>query len=261
MRLGCFGFARDIDAIARAGFDSAELDLMEISRMTGPQFRELSARARDSGLGFEAFSGFMPLTERIHDASFSMRKWFDHARRCAERTRELGARLWPMGAGKCRSIPEDCQDVPAAKARVAEFFGGIARVVGAYDIDLAIEPLGPANSNYLQTIGETAAFARALHQPNCRVMCDLRHMLAVNDPLEAIEENIDCILHAHIDYPVGPLRKFPDPGDGCDYRPYLAALKRAGYEGLLTIEATSYEDLAREAAGSAGYLKALWAEA
>ncbi len=72
---------------------------------------------------------------------------------------------------------------------------------------------------------------------------------------------IDCLLHAHIDYPVGPLRKFPDPDDGFDYRPYLAALKRAGYEGLLTVEATSYADLAREAARSARYLRALWAEA
>ncbi len=56
MRLGCFGFAADIGAIARAGFDSAELDLMELSRMTQPEFKQFSARARDSGLGLEAYS-------------------------------------------------------------------------------------------------------------------------------------------------------------------------------------------------------------
>ncbi len=138
--MAAFGFAADIGAIARAGFDSAELDLMELSRMTQPEFKQFSARARDSGLGLEAYSGFMPLTERIHGAGFPMQKWFDHARKCAERTRELGAALWPMGAGKCRSIPEGCGDVPAAKARVAEFFGGIARILGEYGIMLAIEP-------------------------------------------------------------------------------------------------------------------------
>jgi sugar phosphate isomerase/epimerase len=164
-----------------------------------------------------------------------------------------------MGAGKCRSIPEGCEDVPAAKARVAEFFGGIAGIIGEFAIKLAIEPLGPANSNYLHMIAETAALAAALHKSNCRIMCDLRHMLATNDPFEAIGENIDSILHAHIDFPVGPLRKFPDPDDGYDYRPYLAALKRAGYAHLLTIEATSYQDLAREAARSARYLRTLWA--
>jgi len=260
MRFGCFGFAADLETIARAGFDSAELNLMELSRMTEPQFREFAARARDTGLGFEAFSGFMPLTERIHDPGFSFQKWFDHAERCAGRARALGGALWPMGAGKCRSIPEGCADPVAAKARVAMFFGGIARIAGGYGIQLAIEPLGPANSNYLQKIGETAAFARSLRLENCRAMCDFRHMLAAGDPLAAIGENIDFILHAHVDYPFGPLRKFPDPDDGCDYRPYLAALKRAGYAGLLTVEATSYADLPRETARSARYLRALWRE-
>ncbi len=261
MRFGCFGFAGDIDSIASAGFDSAELDLMELSRMTDAQFRAFAARARGTGLGFEAFSGFMPLTERIHDPAFSAPKWFDHAKKCAERTRELGAVLWPMGAGRCRSLPEGAADESAAKARVADFFGGVARAIGGYGILLAVEPLGPAYSNYLQKIGEVAEFARSLGVSNCRAMCDLRHMLAASDPMEAIGENADALSHAHIDYPVGPERRFPAPNDGMDYRPYVAALKRAGYQGLLTVEATSYRNLALEAARSARYLRALWAEA
>ena len=137
MRLGCFGFSGDLEAIRRAGFDFAELDLMELSRMSDAQFAEFLRRAKDSGLGFDAFSGFMPLTERIHSPEFDKERWFEHARRMADRTCALGAVLWPLGAGKCRSIPEG-DSAEAARAKVREFFSGIAGEVAPYGIKLLI---------------------------------------------------------------------------------------------------------------------------
>ena len=260
MRFGCFGHTADIDTIARAGFDSAELDLMEISRMAPDAFVAFKKRAMHTGLTFDAFSGYMPLTERIHASGFRFEPWFAHTRLCAERTRELGAVLWPMGAGKCRSIPDDCTDVPAAKERVKSFFGGIAGILNEYGIMLAIEPLGPPNSNFLQTIGETAEFANGIGLPNCRIMCDLRHMLSSGDSYQAIAWHRDLIVHAHIDYPLGTQRYFPKDGDAFDYKPYLSALKTSGYSRLLTVEATAYEDLSAEASHSVRYLKQLWNE-
>lgn len=261
MRFGCFGHAADIETIAGAGFDGVELDLMEISQMIPDAFAAFKKRAIHTGLTFDAFSGFMPLTERIHAPGFRFEPWFAHTRLCAERTRELGAVLWPMGAGKCRSIPDDCADVPAAKARVHEFFAGIAKILGEYGIVLAVEPLGPPNSNYLQKIPETAEFARETGLPNCRIMCDLRHMISSGDTYRAIAEYRDAIVHAHIDYPLGPKRNFPWEGDGFDYEPYLAALKESGYNRLLTVEATSYDDLSAEASRCVRYLRLLWDKA
>lgn len=260
MRFGCFGDAADIDMIAEAGFHSAELDLMEISRMAPDAFGAFKKRAMHTGLIFDAFSGFMPLTERIHAPGFRFEPWFAHTRLCAERTRELGAILWSMGAGKCRSIPDDCTDVPAAKARVAEFFGGIAEILNEYGILLAIEPLGPSNSNFLQKIGETEEFAKEIGLPNCRIMCDLRHMLSSGDSYQAIAEHRELIVHAHIDYPLGPQRYFPREGDGFDYKPYLSALKKSDYSRLLSVEATAYADFLADASHSVWYLKLLWNE-
>ncbi len=260
MRFGCFGHSADIDKIARAGFDSAELDLMEISKMSASAFNAFKKHAKNTALSFDAFSGFMPLTERIHDPSFRFQTWFDHTRLCAERTRELNAVLWPMGAGKCRSIPADCRDVPAAKARVAYFFGGIARVLEPYGITLAIEPLGPPNSNYLQKISEAADFSKQIGLPNCRIMCDLRHMISSGDHYQAISTHINTIVHAHIDYPVGPKRKFPQEEDGFDYKPYLSTLKSSRYNNILTVEATYYSDLFTEASNCIQYLKRIWNE-
>lgn len=258
MRFGCFGYSKDIDVIAKAGYDSIELDLMEISRMTDTEFHVFKRNALDTGLSFEVFSGLMPLTERIHDPAFNMQKWFNHTRLCAERTRELRTVLWPMGAGKCRSIPADCGDIPAAKAKIAEFFYGITAILGEYGITLAVEPLGPPNSNYLQKVGETAEFAMRCGLPNCRIMCDLRHMISSGDSYQVITTYREYIVHAHIDYPLGPQRFFPREGDSFDYVPYLSALKKNGYNRLLTVEATTYTDLSLEASYCVQYLKRLW---
>jgi len=257
MKLGCFGFARHIPLIRRAGFDSAELDIMEIVGMTQQQFAELMAIAADSGLGFEAYSGFMPLTERICREDFDMRRWLDHAEAAADRTAQLGARLWPFGAGKCRSIPEDCSDIEGAKAKVARFVCGICDRIEPYGITLAIEPLGPVNSNYLNFIGETVQFANSLGKPNCKVMCDLRHMHKLNENLEDIMIYKDWIIHAHIDYPWGTDRLFPKKDDGYDYSPYIKTLKASGYKGLLTVEATTYDDFSQDATSCVDHLVAL----
>lgn len=259
MKLGCFGFTRHIPLIAKAGFDSAELDIMEIVSMTQPQFVELQRVAADSGLGFEAFSGFMPLTERIYREDFDMLRWWDHAEIAADRTAQLGARLWPFGAGKCRSIPENCIDVKGVKTKIAEFVAGICDRIAPYGITIAMEPLGPANSNYLQTIGETVAFVKGLQKPNCKVMCDLRHMHAVGESLEDIVIYKDWIIHAHIDYPLGAKRLFPKKGDGYDYLPYIKALKVSGYKGSLSVEATTYADFLQDAISCVDLLVSLGA--
>lgn len=259
MKLGCFAFAQYIPLIRRAGFDSAELDIMEIVGLTRQRFAELKVIAADSGLGFEAFSGFMPLTERIHREDFDMQKWFDHAEAAADRTTQLGARLWPFGAGKCRSIPENCTDIEGAKAKVAQFVRGICERIAPYGLSLAIEPLGPANSNYLNFIGEAVQFANSLGKPNCKVMCDLRHMHKLNENLEDIMTYKGSIIHAHIDYPRGTERLFPKEDDGYDYSPYIETLKASGYKGLLTVEATTYKDFMQDATSCVDHLVALGA--
>ena len=255
MKFGCFGFANQLDDIAACGFDTAELDLCEIVAMDAKSFSKFREKALGSGLTFEVFSGLLPLSVRIHENGFDRDKWLEHVDVAARRAALLGARMIPFGAGKCRSIPEDCTDVPGARRRAGDFIARICDIFQKYGLDLVIEPLGPANSNFLNQVGETAAFARSLGKENCHTMCNLRHMYKSEDAFEAVFENRREIRHAHIDYPKGELRRFPQEGDGYSYAPYFRALVRADYQGILTIEASSYENFRREADKSLGFLK------
>lgn len=246
MKFGCFGKIRHIPLIEQAGFDAAELDFCEITALPEEDFARLARRMEDCPLDLSVFSGLIPLTERFHSKEFDRTYWLEHIRKGADRVSRLGASLIPFGAGKCRSIPEDCPDRTAAEERILRLVFDICHILGEYGITLAIEPLGPANSNYINSIEEAASFVEKLALPNCRTMCDLRHMHKIGEEMSDIVTWRDLILHAHIDYPRGDCRYFPKEDDGFDYGPYFKALSEAGYDRILTIEATAYTDFLAE---------------
>lgn len=260
MKFGCFGSLRQLSLIQKAGFDSVELDFCELTRIDGTAYDGFCREAAASGLGFEVFSGLIPLTERFFSADFSLEYWLEHTKKGAARASRLGCTMIPFGAGKCRSIPKDYPASDAA-AHIARIVRSLCQVLEDFGILLVIEPLGPANSNYLNTLPEVADFLKLVDHRNCSSMCDLRHMCKTNEPLSNIEQYREIVRHAHIDDPRGGQRYFPAPDDGYDYRPYFQALHKAGYNGLVTVEATSVrQDFLTEAAACAAYLRRIEAD-
>lgn len=257
MKIGCFAFSNQIETVENLGFDSIELDLGEIVAMSEKKFAALRQRVSNSRLGYEVFSGLLPLSVRFHSPDFDEEYWMEYVNTAAERASLLGAVMIPLGAGKCRSIPEDCTDIPAAKAYVVHLVQRISDIFARYNLILAVEPLGPANSNYINTLADASSFIKEVSRPNCLTMCDMRHMYKLGEDFNEISRYIDIIRHAHIDYPRGTERLFPNPDDSYDYSAYFSALHKAGYTGILTIEATSYKDFAKEAAASLKYLREL----
>lgn len=254
MRLSCFGYVSQIPQIKAAGYESAELNTVEIMRMSDIEYEDFRKRALDSGLGFEVFSELIPLTERIYLDSFDVKYWIDYVKRVGQRIKPLGAIIMPFGAGKCRSIPDRCEDISFVKNKIINFVRGVSEAFKEYDIKLVIEPLGPAFSNYINTIGEAVEFIKLVDDDNCKVMCDLRHMISNGEDMDEIINYKDYILHAHIDYPLGSHRYFPSIEDCFDYKPYINALKQANYKGILTVEATDFNDFTSESYECAKYL-------
>lgn len=260
MKIGCFAFANQIDTVEALGYDCIELDLGEIVAMSEEEFATLKAHVEKSRLGFEVFSGLLPLSVRFHAADFDEEHWMSYVDTAASRAAQLGAIMIPLGAGKCRSIPEDCPDVQKAKDYVVHLVQRISDIMARYHLTLVVEPLGPANSNYVNTIPEAMEFIAKVNRTNCHTMCDLRHMHKLHEEFCHIPENISEILHAHIDYPHGFDRLFPQREDDYDYAPYLKALHEANYDRILTIEATAYQDFVKEAGSALKYLRELDAE-
>lgn len=257
MLFGCFGSEGQLETIAEAGYDTVELDAFELAGLAKNRLFDFYRRADRSGIRFDVLSGLIPLSVRFHSPSFDKEYWLKHVKNVCEIAGNIGCHMIPLGAGKCRSIPEDCNDAARARQTVREIVYSICEIFDRYGIEMVIEPLGPANSNFLNLIGETAQFAGSVGLENCHTMCDLRHMVKLGESLGDIKEHIGEIHHAHIDYPGGTLRRFPLRDDGYDYSPYLNALHDAGYDRILTIEATYSDCFQKDCEESLAYLKEL----
>ncbi len=100
MRLSFFGFVKDIDAIADAGYDCIEMHYREIVPMSEGEFREAKKKLADSPLTAEVFNNPLPLDRQIISPDFSLKEYREHMRIGAERAAELGARFCSPYAGR-----------------------------------------------------------------------------------------------------------------------------------------------------------------
>lgn len=241
--------------MARSGFDFIELDLRELVGMEEAQFRQTRSRLADVGLGADACSWVLPVELDLTSQATRFADWRGYVEKGAQRSALLGTAVWPLGSGKGRSLKPGNGPAAEQEARFADFVAKLADVAGAFGIAVAVEPLGPSYSNYLGTIGQAAEFADRLRRANVGAMCDLRHMTASGDGLEAIERWGDHLLHAHIDLPTGERRLFPRPDDGWDYEGYLQSVRRSRVPRL-SIEALHEADLGAGAC-SVTYLREL----
>lgn len=251
MKLGGFGRIADYDGIRAGGFDYAELDLPEIEALSEAAFEAFCAKVQRTGFPVLTGARALPVTEPwFFTERFSMDEYREYMIRACSRAKQLGIRKIILGNGKARWMPEkggaDREENFIALLRL------FARTAGANGVELILEPLGPDYSNYINTLPEAVRVVRAVDAANLFIMADIRHMYRGGQSFEDIVTCADYVRHIHVDFPKSfPERPFPSQDDGFDYAPFLSAVRRAGYDDTLTIEADIPKDWAaayREAA-------------
>jgi sugar phosphate isomerase/epimerase len=131
----------------------------------------------------------------------------------------------------------------------------VAEQVG---VKLVLEPLNRYESHFVKHLGTAAEICRTIGSPWLTFMADFFHMnIEEIDLAQAIEANADYLSYVHL----ADSHRY-EPGSGhLDFRSPLAALKRVGYDGWLTLECKILgEDKAGALAKSAKLVRDLWAE-
>ena len=108
----------------------------------------------------------------------------------------------------------------------------------------------------INSVGEGACLAAAADHPAVKLLADYYHIATEGEPPEDLLR-VGGICHAHIATREG--RRAPvQPEDG--FRRMFSAMKKSGYQGLLSVEGR-VDDMAAEGAASVRMLKALWEKA
>lgn len=261
MKLGCFGYLENFFAIEAAGYDHAELDVLEIMKLDDGQYRELRSGIKNSPVICDTYNTMIPLNCSIISSDFDEAYWREFSKIGAYKTAELGAKYYVFGNGHARRIPE-AGDIAGGREKVLGFLNTLCDITEEYGITMLIEPLSTRFSNFMLSIKEAVDVIRELGRKNLMTMVDMRHMVTTGESFDEIIKYKDYVVHAHIDNPLHTERYFPRIGDGYDYQPFFDALKKINFGGILSVEARHYmngelkKDFAVEAAKTMDFFKA-----
>ena len=165
---------------------------------------------------------------------------------------DLGGRIMVIGSPKSRNL---LPGVTREQALVyaAEVFTPCLALAAANGITLAIEPLGPAETDFLNTAAEGIELIERIGHPNFRLHLDVKAMSSERASIpQIIHDSAKHLAHFHANDP-----NLLGPGMGdTKYEPIIKALRDAKYDGYLSVEVFDFKPGAeRIAHESIRYLK------
>jgi sugar phosphate isomerase/epimerase len=226
----------DVPLAKQAGFEYVAIGVPTLLAPGGDDaaFAKLLERAKGLELPVRAVNGFIPSENKIVGPEVNDARLDAHVRVVCERARRVGVERIVFGSGGARRIP-DGWDPARAKDQVAAFGRRAVKIAADQGLVIAIEPLNAKETNCINFLEDCRQVAEAVGHPAFGVNADFYHMSVGGEGPEVIERAGSLVRYCEVAQAAG--RAAPLPG-GQDFTPYLRALKRAGYTGMVGIECT-----------------------
>jgi len=170
-------------------------------------------------------------------------EYFGHlAQFCAE----LGGKILVLGSPQQRSLLAGVSRSEAMKY-AADVLRDVLPKLEALDLVLALEPLSPKETNFMNTAADAEELIGLVGSPRCRLHLDCKAMCSETTPIpELIRRHHRMLAHFHAND-----ANLQGPGFGkLDFVPIFKALREVRYTGWVSVEVFDYtpgpERLARE---------------
>ncbi|MHB1485897.1 MAG: sugar phosphate isomerase/epimerase family protein [Saccharofermentanales bacterium] len=234
----CCGI-ENIGRLESLGIDMIELSAAWISQLDDTGFQRLKRDLRDSSVGFCVCNCLMHnnVVPLFLDADFKSTKTYLAG--LFSRLGELNLKYAVFGSGNYRKIPESIRisgksSPDSPDQRMMEFLVLLTDIARIYNITIVIEPLNHNETNTILTSTEATGYIDAISRNNLQLLIDLYHFDLEKEDFGNIIKYKNHIKHVHISKPV--TRSCPKTGDGYDYNGFFSALKKSGYDGIISIE-------------------------
>ena len=257
MRFGICTGPENLDALAGAGCDYIELAVAGALQPEKPDedvMPPLRAAFASSALKPEAYNVLLPGDLKVVGPGTDAARQERYLESAFARAASLGGQVVVFGSGAARGIP-DGWPREEAQRQVWEFLGRGGAAAARHGITLVIEPLNVSECNFINSVAEAVALARAVDHPAVAVLSDLYHVDHDGQSYEETREAALLLRHVHVAGAVG--RRAPVTADFEFLRDYFRVVKASGYDGRISIEG-SWEDLARQAPEALAVLRRAW---
>jgi sugar phosphate isomerase/epimerase len=242
-----------------AGYDGVEVAPFtlapRITEVSRERRAELRSQAADAGVEIIGLHWLLAGTQGLYltspDASIR-RDTADYIVALANAARDLGGSLMVFGSPKQRSLlpgvtPEQ------AFAWATEVFRRAMPAVADAGVNICMEPLSPAETDFITTCADGERLIAAVDHPNFRLHLDVKAMSSEPTPItDLIRRYGGKAGHFHAND-----ANLRGPGFGdIDFVPIFRALQDSGYGGWVSVEVFDYKpDPVTIATKSAEYMR------
>jgi sugar phosphate isomerase/epimerase len=238
---------------AECGYQGLEIapftfanDVRDISPARRSEIRDL---AKKNGIEVIGLHWLLAKTEGYHLTSPDpqvRRKTADYFGELARFSADLGGKLLVLGSPKQRNLLPGVSRADAMKY-AADTLRMALPALEATDVTMALEPLSPKTTTFMNTAADGAELAGLVNSPRCRLHLDCLAMSAEPTPIpDLIRKHHALLAHFHAND-----TNSQGPGFGTiDFVPVFKALREVHYRGWVSVEIFDYtpgpERLARE---------------
>lgn len=242
-----FEFARQC---GYTGIEIAPFTLAPYARdISAAQRREVRQSAANAGLEVVGLHWLLAQTTGFYLTSPDpavRRRTGDYLGQLAELCRDLGGSLLVLGSPQQRNLLPGVTHSAALEYAADAIRFALPALERCATI-LCVEPLGPAEGDFLLTAAAGAELCGLVDSPHCRLHLDVKAMSSESLDIPAIIHAQRTLLH-HF-HANDPNRQGPGFGD-VPFEPILQALADIGYPGWISVEVFDYlpgiERLARD---------------
>jgi sugar phosphate isomerase/epimerase len=242
-------FADTFSTIRKLGYSGVEIapftfapstELFDARQVSAQRIAETRSLAEDAGLAIVGLHWLLAKTEGFYLTSPDpsvRRRTADYLRTLAELCANLGGSVIVLGSPKQRNLlPGVSHD--DAQAYAVDVLHAAIPACAEYGVTIGIEPLAPAESDFINTARAGIKLAEMIDSPFCKLHLDVKAMNSEDRPIpEVIRESRPWLVHFHANDP-----NLLGPGMGdVDFRPIFAALSEIGYDGWVSVEVFKYE--------------------
>jgi len=249
-----FAFSREL---GYTGIELAPFTIHKNAYEISPATRaEVRKQAKDAGLQTVGLHWLLAFTEGYYLTSPEAdirKKTSDYFAELTRLCRDLGGKILVLGSPQQRNLLPGVSHDEAMKY-AADVIQGFVPEMEQCGVTLAIEPLSPAEGDFLNTADLGAQLVEMVAAPSCRLHLDVKAMSSEGEPIaDIVRRHAKVMAHFHAND-----ANLRGPGMGeIDFVPILQALKDVGYDDWVSVEVFDYEPgperLARE---SIDYLRA-----
>ena len=253
-----FGF------LAECGYGGVEIAPFtintDVTKITAAERATLRRQAEAAKLQVVGLHWLLSKTEGLHLTSPDKavrQKTAAYLGELAKFCADLGGRVMVFGSPQQRNLAEGVSRDQGMQY-ATEVLRAAMPVLEKNDVVLALEPLAPAETNFMASAAEAVALAQRVDSPRCKLLLDCKAMITEPTPIpELIRKYGSWLVHFHAN---DPNLQGPGMGD-LDFGPIFAALREVNYGGWISVEVFDYtpgpERLARE---SIAYLRRIEAQ-